>query len=49
MVMSPDLTRVILGGSFDTINGSTYHCLAAADATTGAPLPWGSESDSYAD
>ncbi len=47
MAMSPDQTRVILGGSFDTINGSTYHSLAAADATTGAPLPWGSESDSY--
>ena len=47
MVMSPDQTRVILGGSFDKINGSTYHSLAAADATTGSPLPWGSQSDSY--
>jgi hypothetical protein len=48
MVMSPDLSRVILGGSFSQINGSTYHSLAAADATTGAPVPWASQSDSYA-
>ncbi len=47
MVMSPDQSRVIFGGSFATVNGSTYHSLAAADASTGVPLPWGSQSDSY--
>jgi hypothetical protein len=47
MVMSPDQTKVIFGGSFGTVTGITYHGSAAADAITGAPLPWGSQSDSY--
>ena len=48
MVMSPDQSKVIFGGSFGTVNGLTYHGMAAADAVTGVPSPWGSQSDSYA-
>lgn len=36
MTMSPDNSRVILGGEFDKINGVSIHGLATVDAITGA-------------
>jgi hypothetical protein len=47
MVMSPDSTKVILGGSFAAINSSPYHSIAAVSASTGAPLSWASQSSSF--
>jgi hypothetical protein len=47
MVMSPNRALVIFGGSFTKVNGTTYHGLAAADAQTGIPAPWASQSDDY--
>ncbi|HEX3732502.1 MAG TPA: hypothetical protein VHU91_06240, partial [Mycobacteriales bacterium] len=40
MVMSPDQSRVIIGGGFDSINGAAIHGLAAVDATSGANARW---------
>lgn len=40
MTMSPDNTRVILGGEFDSINGSGRHGLDAVDAVSGASTLW---------
>ncbi|MHA7240804.1 PKD domain-containing protein [Arthrobacter sp. TMS1-12-1] len=42
MVMSPDRTKLVVGGSFTTLNGSSNpgYGLAAVDAATGALRPW---------
>ncbi|WP_304049247.1 PKD domain-containing protein [Jatrophihabitans endophyticus] len=40
MVMSPDNSRVIIGGRFSTLNGVAAYGLGAVDATTGATLPF---------
>jgi hypothetical protein len=42
MVMSPDGTKMVLGGSFTTVNGSSDpgYGLAAVDTTGGELLPW---------
>jgi PKD repeat protein len=42
MVVSPDLSKVVIGGAFVAINGSASpgYGLGAVDATTGASLPW---------
>jgi PKD repeat protein len=42
MVISPDESKVVLGGDFTTLNGSGNpgYGLGAVDATTGASLPW---------
>lgn len=40
MVMSPDSSRVIVGGSFTTLNGAAAYGMASVDASTGAALPW---------
>ncbi|WP_165070195.1 PKD domain-containing protein [Marisediminicola senii] len=42
MVISPDETKVVLGGSFTTLNGSSNpgFGLGAVAATTGASMPW---------
>lgn len=40
MVMSPDQSRVILAGGFDTVNGTSIHGLAAVDANSGANTRW---------
>ncbi|HWV50455.1 MAG TPA: PKD domain-containing protein, partial [Microbacterium sp.] len=42
VVVSPDASKVVIGGSFTSTNGSTNpgRGLAALDATTGASLPW---------
>lgn len=40
MVLSPDATRVIVGGMFTTVNGAPAPGMASVDAVTGASLPW---------
>ncbi|MGB4967519.1 MAG: LamG-like jellyroll fold domain-containing protein, partial [Candidatus Saccharimonadales bacterium] len=42
IVLSPDKSKVVIGGSFTSVNGSTNpgRGLAALDATTGESLPW---------
>ncbi|WP_051476654.1 PKD domain-containing protein [Arthrobacter sp. Br18] len=42
MVLSPDRTKIVVGGSFTTLNGSSNpgYGLAAVDTTTGALRPW---------
>ena len=40
MVMSPDKTRVIVGGKFATLNGITVYGLGSLDAATGSTLPF---------
>ncbi|WP_433334973.1 delta-60 repeat domain-containing protein [Spirillospora sp. CA-294931] len=40
MTISPDGSRVILGGDFDTINGNPPHGLGAVHAGTGASASW---------
>ncbi len=45
MVMSPDGTRLLVGGSFTSANNtSSAYGLASLDPTTGALYPWGAES-----
>ncbi len=45
MVMSPDGTRLIAGGSFTSANGSaSAYGLASLDPTTGALYPWAASS-----
>ncbi|MCU1557980.1 MAG: hypothetical protein JWN09_1975 [Microbacteriaceae bacterium] len=43
MVVSPDESKVVIGGDFTTLNGSDNpgYGLGAVDSTTGASLPWG--------
>jgi len=40
MVVAPDLSRVIVGGSFTTLNGQSAYGMGSLDASTGAVLPW---------
>lgn len=40
MTMSPDRTKVIVGGRFSTLNGTTMYGLGAIDANTAALVPW---------
>jgi hypothetical protein len=40
MVLSPDRSRVIVGGHFTTLNGVPAYGMGAVDSTTGATLPW---------
>lgn len=40
MTMSPDLTKVIPGGSFTTLSGVPAYGMGAINAATGAILPW---------
>ena len=40
MIMSPDQSRVLLSGSFETLNGVAAYGMGAVDASTGAVLPW---------
>ena len=40
MVLTPDQSRVIVGGAFSTLNGVGAYGLGALDASTGATLPW---------
>ena len=40
MVLSPDGTKVVVGGSFTTLNGQAASGMGALDASTGATAPW---------
>ena len=40
MILSPDNSRVILGGSFETLSGTAAYGMGSVDAATGAVLPW---------
>ena len=40
MTMSPDTSRVILGGSFSTLNTVPAYGMGSLDAVTGAVMPW---------
>ncbi|MFT4258387.1 PKD domain-containing protein [Microbacterium sp.] len=40
MVMSPDSSRVIISGSFTTLNDASAYGMASIDASTGTALPW---------
>lgn len=40
MVTSPDSSRIIIGGSFTTLNGAAAYGMASIDAATGTALPW---------
>lgn len=42
VVLSPDNTRLIVGGGFDSVAGRAQHGLTALDAQTGAPAAWSS-------
>src|SRR5690606_27669107 len=46
MEISPDQSKVVLGGDFTALNGSNRpgYGLGAVDATTGASLPWNSNT-----
>lgn len=43
MVMSPDQSQVVVGGSFATLNGVAAYGMGALDATTGATRPWAAQ------
>ena len=43
MVMSPDQSQVVVGGSFTTLNGMAAYGMGALDATTGATRPWAAQ------
>jgi hypothetical protein len=47
MIMSPDNSKVIVGGAFSTLSGVKYHGLGALHPTTGATLPWAAQSDTF--
>ncbi len=40
MVLSPDKSRLIVGGSFKTLNGAYAYGMGSVSASTGAVLPW---------
>ena len=40
MVLAPDSSRVIVGGSFTSLTGTPAYGMGSVDAATGAVLPW---------
>lgn len=40
MVLAPDQSRVIVGGSFTTLNGQPAYGMGSLDASSGLNLPW---------
>lgn len=38
--VTPDGSKVVIGGSFGRLNGTVYKGIGAVDATTGATVPW---------
>ena len=42
VALSPDNSRLIVGGGFDSVAGRAQHGLTALDAQTGAPAAWNS-------
>ena len=43
MTMSPDNSKVLVGGSFSTLNSVAAYGMGAIDATSGATLPWAAQ------
>jgi hypothetical protein len=39
-VLSPDGSKLVVGGNFSSVNGTEAHGLAALDAANGALVPW---------
>ncbi|TWE11816.1 PKD domain-containing protein [Rudaeicoccus suwonensis] len=40
MVITPDQSKVVIGGQFSTLSGQSVYGMGAVDATTGAVQPW---------
>jgi PKD repeat protein len=40
LTLTPDQTKVVIGGQFATLNGANVYGLGAVGATTGTNLPW---------
>ena len=40
MVLAPDRSRVVVGGSFTSLNGQSAYGMGSLNATTGASMPW---------
>jgi len=40
MLMTPDQTKIVVGGQFTTLNGLAAYGMGALDPTTGEVLPW---------
>lgn len=47
LIVSPDNTKVIIGGPFSQINGQNFYGSGAVTVSTGATVPWASSSLSY--
>ncbi len=44
MLLTPDRSKIVLGGAFTKLNGQPSYGMGAVDPTTGAKLPWAAES-----
>jgi hypothetical protein len=40
MVMTPDKSKIVLGGNYDSLNGATMLGIGAVNVTTGKSVPW---------
>jgi PKD repeat protein len=40
MVLTPDRSKIVIGGQFLTVNGADHFGMTALDPTTGATVPW---------
>ena len=40
MVLTPDNSKVVVGGAFTTINGAAAYGMGAVDSISGASMPW---------
>ena len=40
MVLSPDKTKVVVGGAFQNVNGAPVQGITALDVATGSTVPW---------
>ena len=47
MILTPDGTKLVIGGPFNTVNGQTFYGSAALNVTTGAPFAWASSNPNY--
>ena len=45
MIMTPDQSKVVIGGSFQQLNGQTVDGLAAVDPTQGNLVPWAATTE----
>lgn len=44
LALTPDKSKLVVGGSFTTLNGATAYGLGAVDPATGATVPWAATS-----